>query len=251
MNDLELENKKKKGTKQRGHPRDTPEVRISKSLSWLLRHGAEKAGLRVRLDGYAKVSDVLSNPMFRNVTFVDLERVVKRDQKSRFHLLLEPQTSGSSGSDDVKLELQPIHSASDIPMAVHGTSRKAWELIAKQGLSRMNRNHIHLAQGIPGNNVLSGMRNSSQILIFIDVQKALDAGIKFYLSMNGVVLTEGNADGFLSTEFFLGVENADHTPVQGWAGSQPIDPISTSAAAPVLSERAVLTETTVYQEAET
>jgi hypothetical protein len=56
------EGKPKKGPtpKPRGHPRDSPEIRISKSLSWLLRHGAEKAGLDIRQDGYAKVSDVVS-----------------------------------------------------------------------------------------------------------------------------------------------------------------------------------------------
>ena len=69
------------------------------------------------------------------------------------------------------------------------------------------------------------MRNSSQILIFVNVQNALDAGIKFYLSANGVVLTEGNSNGFLSPEFFLRVENADRTPVMGWEGSGPIDTV--------------------------
>ena len=68
------------------------------------------------------------------------------------------------------------------------------------------------------------MRNSSQILIFVNVQKALDAGITFYLSANGVVLTEGSIDGLLSPEFFLRVENADRSPVQGWEGSGPIVP---------------------------
>ena len=52
------------------------------------------------------------------------------------------------------------------------------------------------------------MRTSSQILIFIDLQKALDAGIKFFLSDNGVVLTEGDDKGFLRPEFFEKVENA-------------------------------------------
>lgn len=50
------------------------------------------------------------------------------------------------------------------------------------------------------------MRTSAQILIYIDVQKALDAGIKFHLSENGVVLTEGNERGFLAPEFFSRVE---------------------------------------------
>jgi len=52
------------------------------------------------------------------------------------------------------------------------------------------------------------MRTSSQILIFIHLQKALDAGIKFFLSDNGVILTEGDGDGFLKPEFFERVENA-------------------------------------------
>ncbi|KAH0836462.1 hypothetical protein J3R83DRAFT_8070 [Lanmaoa asiatica] len=46
--------------KLRGHARDSPDARLSKSLSWLLRHGAEKAGLKIRQDGYARVSDVVS-----------------------------------------------------------------------------------------------------------------------------------------------------------------------------------------------
>jgi 2'-phosphotransferase len=46
------------------------------------------------------------------------------------------------------------------------------------------------------------MRHSAKILIYIDVQKALDAGIKFWLSENGVVLTEGDERGFLMQKFF-------------------------------------------------
>ena len=46
------------------------------------------------------------------------------------------------------------------------------------------------------------MRNSANILIYVDVQKALEAGIKFFLSSNGVVLTEGDDHGYLRPEFF-------------------------------------------------
>lgn len=52
------------------------------------------------------------------------------------------------------------------------------------------------------------MRTSSQVLIFINLQKALDAGIKFFMSDNGVILTEGDNEGFLRPEFFEKVENA-------------------------------------------
>jgi hypothetical protein len=45
--------------KLRGLEKDSPEVRISKTLSWLLRHGAQGEGLPMRSDGYVKVVDLV------------------------------------------------------------------------------------------------------------------------------------------------------------------------------------------------
>ena len=60
------------------------------------------------------------------------------------------------------------------------------------------------------------MRSSAQALIYVDVQKALDAGITFDVSDNGVVLTEGNAQGYLPPEFFSRVEDQYGRPIGGW-----------------------------------
>jgi len=80
------------------------------------------------------------------------------------------------------------------------------------------------------------MRKSSQILIFVDVQKALDAGIPFHLSANGVVLTEGE-QGFLSPTYFQRVEFAkDRSPVPGWEGAGPVEPRDLPAHSPQSSQ---------------
>lgn len=132
-----------------------------------------------------------------------LEEIVKNDSKSRFRLTSE--TDAASGlevwwiranqghsmkvclnnaavhpdvqglTQSVVLDLEPISLVADIPtgIAVHGTTRKAWELIrmftihavtvlltqiaGEQGLSKMSRNHIHLAQGVPGSGAISGV----------------------------------------------------------------------------------------------
>jgi len=202
----------------RGTNRDTPQVRLSKTISWLLRHGAKADGLPMRTDGYAKVEDLLANPRIKsqNLDLVGLQEIVKADSKQRYTLLFEPMAEGSAQGEwwiranqghsitTVDVEMKPIPSTEDIPSgcAVHGTSVAAWNSIATQGLSRMKRNHIHLAQGIPSDNIISGMRKSSQVFIYINVQKAIDAGIKFFLSDNGIVLTPGNESGFLKPEFF-------------------------------------------------
>lgn len=67
------------------------------------------------------------------------------------------------------------------------------------------------------------MRNSADIFIYIDLQKALDVGYKFQLSANGVILTAGNKEGFLPPEFFSRVERrvgrSGREPLPGWEGA--------------------------------
>ena len=60
------------------------------------------------------------------------------------------------------------------------------------------------------------MRRSSQILIYIDVDKAISAGIKFFLSANDVVLTAGDEHGFLAPQSFSRVDDAGRVVLLGW-----------------------------------
>lgn len=69
----------------------------------------------------------------------------------------------------------------------------------------MRRRHIHLSKGTLDTNVISGIRNNAQIYIFINLVKALADGIKFYESVNGVILTTGNEAGYLTPEYFINV----------------------------------------------
>jgi hypothetical protein len=70
--------------------------------------------------------------------------------------------------------LIPICHASEIPTVIHGTYFKNWTKIKTEGLSRMNRLHIHFSPGETGDSqVVSGMRSSCQLYIYIDAEKAL------------------------------------------------------------------------------
>lgn len=55
--------------------------------------------------------------------------------------------------------------------------------------------------------VISGMRKTSTILIFLDLPRALEAGLRFGMSSNGVILTEGNTKGIVPVDFFAKVED--------------------------------------------
>jgi 2'-phosphotransferase len=67
-----------------------------------------------------------------------------------------------------------IDETSAIEECLHGTYYKNWESIKQHGLSRMNRQHIHLSEDFPGSkDVISGMRNNCELAIYIDIHKAL------------------------------------------------------------------------------
>lgn len=107
-----------------------------------------------------------------------------------------------ASADDLK-DFCALDASTNKRIVIHGTYKDNWESIKRQGLSRRTRKHVHFACGLPENKqVISGMRSSVDLFIFLDVEKALAGGLKFFISDNRVILTEGNADGFVETKFF-------------------------------------------------
>ncbi|CAK1354971.1 tRNA 2'-phosphotransferase 1 [Cercospora beticola] len=229
-------------------------VQVSKKMSWLLRHGAEKEGLKLDSGGFINVQDVLNNRNLKSlkVTFDELKACVADNDKQRFTMVpisddsktkidaAEGTQSSPLSPDDpsqyliranqghsLKVEseglLKPITEENMPSQAIHGTTHSAYiKILASGGLKPMTRNHVHFASGIPAGfksvvdvpnaedaaaPVISGMRNSSTILIYLDLQKAMQSGIKFWLSDNGVILSEGNANGLVPVEVFKRVED--------------------------------------------
>merc|ERR1711920_1084410 len=142
------------------------------------------------------------------ITLEDIHAVARTSDKQRFAIwerqpLMIRANQGHS-MEGITPDLEPLN-LKEIPLAVHGTYSEAWEMIKEKGISKMQRNHIHLAKDLPGSSgVISGMRAKCQVLIWVDLVKANDAGIRFFQSANGVILTEGDA-GVLQPTYFHSV----------------------------------------------
>jgi 2'-phosphotransferase len=85
---------------------------------------------------------------------------------------------------------------------VHGTKWENWESIRETGLSRMNRQHVHLTTS--RYNSTSGPRLRSDLFVYLSLPDLLssDPPIKVYVSSNNVVLTPGNEEGRVPRELF-------------------------------------------------
>jgi len=87
---------------------------------------------------------------------------------------------------------------------IHGTYYEAFDkIIQSGGLSKMTRQHVHFAIGEPEeDHVISGMRKSSEVIFFLDVQKAINAGITLLKSANNVILSPGDSNGLVPIACF-------------------------------------------------
>ncbi|KAE8349859.1 KptA family-domain-containing protein [Aspergillus coremiiformis] len=244
---------------QRNGGRD---VTVSKALSLLLRHAAEKEGLKMDAQGYANVADVLAWRKLKSlkVTFPEIVTAVATSDKKRFALLHIPSANAqqsttstdeqphtdhgvptTSAGQDTATEtalsvsesdsdpshfliratqghsIQSVDAASFLEKlsldeedklpdtVVHGTFHAVWPaILSSGGLRCMGRNQVHFAtgpsvdsvlareaKGDEGEKVISGMRRDAQVLIYIDLRRALAAGVPFWRSENGVILSEG------------------------------------------------------------
>lgn len=192
----------------------SPSVRLSKKLSAILRHKAVSLGLAMTPDGYVAVPDLLQLDIFRGTNVDTLREIVTNCEKQRFKLkedesgvLYIRANQGHSvailDADQLLTRLETDTLAS-MPTVIHGTTQQAWETIRKEGLSRMGRTHIHFATGLPKDDgVISGMRKSCQVHIYIDTKKCAEDGILFYRSDNNVILTAGvDEKGILPPTYF-------------------------------------------------
>ncbi|XP_051197822.1 uncharacterized protein [Lolium perenne] len=201
---------------------------LGRLLTRVLRHMASELRLDMRSDGYVRVRDLLGLNLqtFARVplkahTVDEIREAVRRDNKQRFSLLEEDgelliranqgHTVTTVTSESL---LKPIVSADEVSVCVHGTYRKNLDSILQSGLKRMARLHVHFSSGLPSDGeVISGMRRSANILIYLDVNKAMQDGMKLYISDNKVILTEG-FDGVVPVKYFEKIET--------WPGRAPI-----------------------------
>lgn len=186
--------------------------KISRSLSKILRHTAIEMGLNVHSDGSVIVADLLKVSPMRGVSFDDLQYVVDHNDKQRFKLFSNNGTWFIRASQGHSHEvgqyikdadcLDPI--TTPLETCIHGTTLTAWKTIKTEGLKPMQRKHIHFAIDESEDIAISGFRKNSSVLIYLDMKKAMDDGIKFFLSDNKVILSLG-LDGVIDPKYFKNV----------------------------------------------
>ena len=210
---------------------------ISKATSAAMRHrkfpGMDEKGwvpmqcrlsLRAMLQLGAKVHDVY-----------DIVEGEGENAKFRFELSSDKCTircvQRHSVGGGVRPDCLPV--APNVQYAIHGTSLSASKRIAKEGLSRWNRLHIHFYERDKHGHIIvdQDVRCGSDAAILISDKQFRDDGIGCYRPSNNVILSEG-IDGVIGAQYFRFIHRLHRDPtrrksilrhMEGWAGDESED----------------------------
>lgn len=190
---------------------DQRHTKISKFLSYVLRHRPDAAGLTLDTQGWVDIATLLAAAARQGVTMTrdDLEYVVANNNKKRFAVSdCGTRIRASQGhSVDVDLGYEPTEPPD---VLYHGTATRNLDSIRASGLVRGNRRHVHLSRDV-ATALNVGGRHGKPVVLTVRAGEMHGAGHAFFVSANGVWLTEHVAPQFLrlGDEPLVEVDRAD------------------------------------------
>ena len=158
-------------------------MKLSKKMSYILRHNPEGEGIKLSEQGYTTLKALAAAT---GATTDDLEHVADIDSKQRFEVTGGQirAAQGHSISVDLGLEVaEPPH------VLMHGTVEDAIPGIKREGITSRSRQHVHLSATY-GTATEVGSRRGNAIILVINSREMFSQGYEFMQSANGVWLTE-------------------------------------------------------------
>ena len=169
---------------------DKHKKNISKFLSFILRHSPETIDLDLDENGWADVEELISKAARHQTPFTkeELEEIVTDNDKQRFAFNDDHTKIRASQGHSVNIQLD-LASQQPPELLYHGTVQKFLSNIQQEGLQKMSRQHVHLSEDKATAEKVGSRRGVPVILNIRSGQMHQD-GIAFYLSENGVWLTD-------------------------------------------------------------
>lgn len=166
------------------------DVQLSKFLALVLRHEPQRIGLSLDPNGWADIGELIERAGTHGVRLSesDIERVVSTNSKQRYTLDAAGRRirANQGHSITVDLELEPTSPPLEL---FHGTARHNLDAIRAEGLLPMSRQHVHLSADRT-TALTVGRRHGEPCVLAIDAATMHQDGLRFYMSANGVWLTD-------------------------------------------------------------
>lgn len=164
--------------------------KISKTLSYWLRHKPDAGGLTLDDNGWAPVADVMAAFARDNLDVSEgqLKSVVRNNDKQRFELDSDQRRIRARQGHSIAIE-GDWQQAVPPPVLYHGTVDRFLGAILAEGLKPMKRHHVHLSPDVETASKV-GQRRGKPVILHVDAASMAADGAVFLLTGNGVWLTD-------------------------------------------------------------
>jgi len=165
-------------------------IRISKFLSLVLRHKPEEIGIELDNNGWTDVSTLIRTVNQKGILLnIDiLKHVVDTNPKKRFAFDDTFEKIRANQGHSVEVELG--YEAKQPPAILyHGTGEKYVNQILQSGLDKRSRHHVHLTSDFD-TAIKVGQRHGKPVVFEVMAAQMFNEKMDFYLSDNGVWLTD-------------------------------------------------------------
>lgn len=162
---------------------------ISKTISFILRHKPEAYNIKLDEHGWADVCELINN-LSENfgLNMELLEEIVRDDEKQRYSFNEDKTKIRANQGHSVSVDIE-LKEAYPPKILFHGTGDKYTGSIDKKGLLPKSRLYVHLSDNTD-TAVKVGARHGKPVVYIVKSREMYSDGYKFYLSENGVWLTE-------------------------------------------------------------
>ncbi|MBI2988956.1 MAG: RNA 2'-phosphotransferase [Deltaproteobacteria bacterium] len=155
--------------------------RVSRFLSFLLRHRPKDYPLRFDPQGYVLWHDLVTlvQGRFPEITAEEIQRLIEGSDKKRFELREGKVRATYGHSFPVDLGLESVEPP---PRLYHGTARDLAETILREGLKPRGRQHVHLSASAEEALAVGKRSDPFPTVLVVDSRAANASGILFYSS---------------------------------------------------------------------
>jgi putative RNA 2'-phosphotransferase len=160
-------------------------VKLSKRLSYHLRHAPGEIGLSLEPGGWVAVDALLAA---LRITRAELDDVVAWNPKQRFSFDESGARIRANQGHSVNVDLQ-LDPAEPPAVLYHGTGARTVDVILKEGLQKMSRHHVHLSADRDTAEKV-GARHGRPHVLVVDAAAMRADGFVFFRSENGVWLVD-------------------------------------------------------------
>lgn len=167
-------------------------VKLSKTVSYILRHHPESFDLKLAADGSLNLNDLVKalKRKFPELDREDLIQLVENDPKGRFSLLKSGERIRANYGHSID-EVDPDYEEVKPPKYLyHGTTPKVRNKILREGLKPMGRNYTHLSATVEEAVKVGQRRTNSPLIFKINAEQAFEDGLKFYKTGEDIYLID-------------------------------------------------------------